>query len=359
MSTEHRLALTYAQARDEVVAASERAGAELTAFPHPQRGREGEELAIDVVTVGAEDAESVVAIVSGTHGVEGYAGSALQRWWLDERAGTLPAGVRVVIVHALNPVGFSWVRRVNEDNVDLNRNFVDWSKPLPDDAGYDQIADLLVPTDWSEESQASSTNGLLEVAGTVGMDRFQHMVSSGQYTHPTGLFHGGSGPVWSHRWAAQHLAELTGPAKRLCVIDLHTGLGPWGYGELISVDEVGSAPYERGTAWWGDVRSMSDDESVSADLSGDWLSAVPGWVPDAETTTIAIEYGTVDVISVLQSLRADAWLHAHGDPSSDVAAEIRSQVRAAFVDDDPAWLETITGRFDEVASAAIDALTSA
>lgn len=261
------------------------------------------------------------------------------------------------MVHALNPVGFSWVRRVNEDNVDLNRNFVDWTQPPPTNDGYGQIADLLVPTDWSEQSRAATTNALLEVAGDVGMERFQELVSSGQYDHPTGIFHGGTGPVWSHRWAVAHLPEIVGSAQRLCVIDLHTGLGPWGHGELISVDDVGSDAYERGTAWWGDVRSMRDGESVSADLYGDWLSALPAWVPEAETTTIAIEYGTVDVVTVLQSLRADAWLHAHGDPTSESAPEIRAQVRAAFVDDDPAWLATVIERFDDIASAAISALS--
>ena len=355
MTIEHQLPPTYAQARAEVLAAASRRGAEVTSFPHPATGREGEELAIDVATVGPDDADSVVVIVSGTHGVEGYAGSALQRWWLDERADELPAGVRVVIIHALNPVGFSWVRRVNEDNVDLNRNFVDWSQTPPSNDGYTEIADLLVPTEWDEATQAETTNALLEVAGAVGIERFQEMVSSGQYDHPTGIFHGGSGPVWSHRWAAEHLPEIVGTARRLCLLDLHTGLGPWGHGELISVDEIGSDAYDRGTAWWGDVRSMSDGESVSADLSGDWLRALPTWVPDIEVTAVAIEYGTVDVITVLQSLRADAWLHAHGDPTADSAAAIRAQVRAAFVDDDPAWLAAVIARFDEVSAAAIEA----
>ena len=358
MTTERRLAPTYETARRDVLAAATRAGAEVTSFPHPESGREGEELAIDVIEVGPDDAGSVVVIVSGTHGVEGYAGSALQHWWLDERSATMPEGVRVVIVHALNPVGFSWVRRVNEDNVDLNRNFVDWSKPPPTNNGYREIADLLVPADWSEGSQAATTSALMEVAGTVGLERFQEMVSSGQYDHPTGVFHGGSGPVWSHRWAAEHIPEIVGSATRLCLIDLHTGLGPWGHGELISVDEAGSAAHERSTAWWGDVRTMGAEGSVSAELSGDWLSAVPGWVADAEVTTIAIEYGTVDVITVLQSLRADAWLHAHGDPTSGGAADIRAQVRAAFVDDDPAWLSTITDRFDEVSTTAITTLAN-
>ena len=60
----------------------------------------------------------------------------------------------------------------------------------------------------------------------------------------------------------------------------------------------------------------------------------------------------------LQSLRADAWLHAHSDPNGPDAEAIRSQVRAAFADDDPAWLATLIERFDEVASAALAALTA-
>ncbi len=296
-------------------------------------------------------------IVSGTHGVEGYAGSALQRWWLDERADTRPAAVRIALVHALNPVGFSWVRRVNEDNVDLNRNFVDWSSP-PRNEGYGDIADLLVPTAWDAATQESTTNALLEVAGEVGLDRFQEIVSGGQYDHPTGIFHGGSRPVWSHRWIESHLPEIVGGAQRLGVIDLHTGLGPWGHGELISHEAGGDPGYERGTEWWGEVRSMRDGESVSASLEGDWLAAVDEWVPGVEVTSAALEFGTVDTITVLQSLRADAWLHANGDPTGPESAEIRAQVRAAFADDDPAWLAMLIERFDDVASAALTALAA-
>jgi hypothetical protein len=352
-----RLAATYGEARDAIQAAGTRAGVDITAFPHPSPGRLGEELAIDVLTSGPDDAGSVLVIVSGTHGVEGYAGSALQRWWLDERAETRPDDVRIAIVHALNPVGFSWVRRVNEDNVDLNRNFVDCTSPPRNDA-YGEIADLLVPLEWDESTQEATTTALLEEAGRVGFDRFQEVVSGGQYEHPTGIFHGGSGPVWSHRWLASHLPEIVGSARRLGIIDLHTGLGPSGHGELISHEASGDQGYDRGTTWWGEVRSMRDGESVSASLEGDWLAAVEQWVPDVEITAAALEFGTVDTVTVLQSLRADAWLHAHGDPNGSEAGAIRAQVRAAFADDDPAWLATLIERFDQVASAALTALTA-
>ena len=103
---------------------------------------------------------------------------------------------------------------------------------------------------------------------------------------------------------------------------------------------------------------MGDGESVSAELSGDWLGAIQAMVPDVEVTAAALEYGTVDMVTVLQSLRADAWMHAHGDPTGSDAAAIRDQVRAAFLDDDPSWLATIITRFDEVADGAVRALGS-
>ena len=353
---------TYASARRRFLGAADRAGAAVTAFPHPTTGLEGEELAIDVARLGDDAATSVLLIVSATHGVEGYAGSALQAWWLDARSRPVMHSVtggrtRVVMIHGFNPVGFSWVRRVNEDNVDLNRNFVDWpTRPRND--GYAEIAELLVPPVWTEQSLASTTAALMAVAGDVGLERFQQIVSGGQYDHPTGIFYGGDGPVWSNRWLAEHLAGFVGSATRLGVIDLHTGLGEWGHAELISHEEVGDPGYVRGSKWWGEVRSMVDGESVSATLTGDWLGAIEAMLPRVEVTAAALEFGTVDVISVLQALRADAWLHAHGDPTSGSAATVREQVRAAFADDDPAWLAAITDRFDEVTVRALDGLTT-
>jgi hypothetical protein len=93
---------------------------------------------------------------------------------------------------------------------------------------------------------------------------------------------------------------------------------------------------------------MHGGDSVSARLTGDWLEAVQRYCPQAEVTAAALEFGTVDPISVLQALRADAWLHAHGDPTAAAAAEVRAQVRAAFADDDPAWLDAVWARFLQV-----------
>ncbi|HSL74771.1 MAG TPA: M14 family metallopeptidase [Ilumatobacteraceae bacterium] len=352
---EHRqgLAASYQESRERFLDAARAAGASIHSWPHPMTGIDGEELAVDVAVLGPSDATAVLLVVSGTHGVEGFTGSALQHRWLTARAAELPAGVRVVLLHAFNPYGFSWVRRVNEDNVDLNRNFVDWEQPPPANEDYGGIAHLLVPDRWDDDTQQSTTLQLLAYAEEVGFARLQEVVSGGQYTHPTGIFHGGSGPVWSHRWLRAHLPELVGGATTLVIVDLHTGLGPWGHGELISHEGRDDPGYQRGCEWWGDVRSMRDGESVSANLTGDWLAAVGSMVPGVEVTAVALEYGTVDTISVLQALRADAVLHASGAERHDGADTVRAQVRAAFADDDPAWFDAVGARFDEVITATL------
>ena len=351
------LSRSYADARAAFLDAAATAGARIESFANPRTGLSGEELSVDVAEVGPADADGVVIVVSGTHGVEGYLGSALQRHHLETYDSDREHGPAIVFVHALNPYGFSWVRRVNEDNVDLNRNFVDWSQPLPTNDGYADLAEALVPSDWSAETQERTLLELMGLMETLGMEQLQQIVSSGQYDHPTGVFYGGTGPTWSNEWLRGFMARRLDGVRRAAIIDLHTGLGPWGHGELISSERPGSDTFERQQAWWGDVISMNDDASVSATLEGDWLGAAHDFAPGTEITGVAIEYGTVDIITVLQSLRADAVLHGHRDPTADDASEVRDQVRAAFLDDDPAWLETCLPRYHSVVTAALEHLT--
>lgn len=348
---------TYRDARRAFLEAARGTGARITTTAHPSRGIDDEDLAVDVAEVGPPDADDVVVVVSGTHGVEGYLGSALQTQHLEALAGSDAVGPTILFVHALNPYGFSWVRRVNEDNVDLNRNFIDWSLPPVANPEYAELADTFVPADWSDETQEQTLLVLAAKLEEVGIARLQQIVSGGQYTHATGVFYGGAGPVWSNDWLQRYLRDRLAGVARAAIIDLHTGLGPWGHGELISSEAPGTPLYERQIAWWGDVTSLHDGSSVSAELSGDWLAAAPSFAPGTEVTGIAIEYGTVDSISVLQSLRADAVLHASGDPTAPEAAAIRAQVRAAFADDDPTWLATCADRYQAVIKATLAALS--
>src|SRR5205823_5190293 len=114
-------------ARRRFRAAAAALGARLEAFPTPAAGPDGEplDLTIDAAVHGAERPRRVVLLTSGLHGVEGLVGSAVQVAVLDRLAGRQPPpDTAVVLLHALCPYGFDQLRRANEDNVDLNRNFL-------------------------------------------------------------------------------------------------------------------------------------------------------------------------------------------------------------------------------------------
>lgn len=348
----------YSEARRRFLAAADGAGARVASVVHPLTGPSGEALATDVAVLGRPGAPARLLVVSGTHGVEGFAGSACQEAWLSRSGGSGPgADLAVVLVHAINPYGFAWIRRVNEDNVDLNRNCVDFARPLPVNPGYDELADALVPAEWDESTQATSNERLLAFAAAHGFDALQAAVSVGQYRHPEGVFFGGERPVWSQRTLGAIVREHLGGANRVGVLDLHTGLGPHGVGELIASHPDASGR-DRLARWYGedDFTVPSEGSSVSADVRGDVLDAIEGWLPDAEVTGVAVEWGTVDIVEVSTALRADAWLHAHGDPRGAEAAPIKQQLRDAFAPTDPAWLTSVRDRFDQIETATVTGL---
>ena len=110
-------------------------------------GPRGETLSTDVATVGPTDAQKRLVLVSGTHGVEGFYGSDSQIALLDNlRDHALPEDTCVVLVHLVNPWGTAWLRRVNEDNADVNRNYIDFTQEPPANTRIRNVArDLFVP----------------------------------------------------------------------------------------------------------------------------------------------------------------------------------------------------------------------
>jgi hypothetical protein len=351
-----KLAPDYASARTAFLDAASSAGAVAAAYPHPDRGPDDGPIATDVAVLGAPDAPNRLLVVSGTHGVEGFAGSLCQSTWMRDGV-ELPADLAVVLVHAINPYGFAWVRRVNEDNVDLNRNCIDFAAGLPENPGYDELAGALVPEQWDDATQAQTADELLAYAATHGFDGLQTAVSAGQYRHPRGIFFGGDAPVWSQRTLESIVRTHLADAARVAVLDLHTGLGPHGVGELIA-SHPDAAGKERLRACFDDFTIPSEGTSVSADVQGDVLDAIEAWLPGVAVAGVAIEWGTVDIIEVSTALRADAWLHGYSDPRGPRARAVKEQLRAAFAPDDPGWADRVVERFVGVRDRAIAGLRS-
>jgi hypothetical protein len=249
------------------------------------------------------------------------------------------------LIHAINPYGFAWLRRVTHENVDLNRNWVDFNQPLPQNTAYDALADAICPADWSEESQSRSNALLAEYGAQHGKAALQGVFQGGQYRHPNGIFYGGSSPTWSRQIQTRIFSEYLQRAARVAIIDCHTGLGPWGFGERIALSPSAGAAFDRATRWYGkEVTRPGDATSASAPIVGDGLTASFKLLPHAEVTAMALEFGTLPVESVLQALRADAWLHTHGKLDSSQGRAIKAQLRAAFYGDAGDWKGMIAGQ---------------
>ena len=334
----------YLEARQAFLAAAQFAGAEVESFLNPNSEKEGVQLFTDVALLGPEDAENILLLMSGTHGVEGLGGSGIQVGLMREGlSGGLKPNTRLVMIHAVNPYGFANMRRFNEDNVDLNRNFVDHSGVYPENKEYDQLADLLAPRSFSTLANVFAALQFLWCRLRYGQASLQHAVTQGQYSHPHGLFYGGRFPCWSnrilHAIGERHLLH----AARVVVIDLHTGLGPYGYGEVILNDSEDDPAYRRAVTWWGAerVKSTLEGGSVSAHLSGTVRLAFSRMLPDAELTAVGLEFGTLPLMEVFKAIRAENWLYQHGGADHPDAVKIKQQLIRAFYPNDELWKQQV------------------
>lgn len=345
----------YFAARANFLAAANAAGLFVESFANPRTGPGERPLYCDVARLGPADARRWLVAQSATHGAEGFVGSAAQISFL-RRNLDLPAGVGVLLVHAINPFGFAWLKRVNEDNVDINRNHIDHAAGHPANALYDEAADLLVPRDWFGAGRARAEAALKAFVAKHGPNAIP-LACSGQYNHPKGIFYGGIGPVWSndviHKIAERHLLR----AELVAFVDFHTGLGPYGHGEAICYHAPGTAAFDFGRLAYGaGMTSPHVGNSASPMNKGKTGYGYEAALPAAVVSCITLEFGTFDPDSVIETIRADAWVDAYGDRNSDEARQITASLRRAFYPDEDNWRGLTALRSQEVLDQALAAL---
>jgi len=359
MTTPYSFSVNYQQARQKFITAARIAGTEVDSFENTCSGVGGAGLFTDVASIGRSRAENVLVLMSGTHGVEGFAGSAIQSGLLNAGvAETLGPNVRLLMVHAINPYGFAFLRRSNEDNVDVNRNFVDHDKPYPVNREYDRISRVIAPRSISAPANLWMILRFLWFRLIRGNEKLQQAVTQGQYTHPDGLFFGGHSVTWSNQTLHKIVSRYLAGAARVVVIDLHTGLGPYGQGEIILSDTEHDPAYSRAVAWWGEerVKSTENGESVSSCLSGTVKLAFTGNLTGAEITAVGLEFGTSPPMQVFKALREENWLHHHVGEDHQEAARIKQQFLKMFYPDDDWWKRGVWEQGELVVRQALASL---
>ncbi len=331
----------YIAARDRFRALAAARGFLLEAYSIGREGPSGEDLTIDAAILGDERPERAVVVSSGLHGVEGFFGSAVQTALLEGELAegwSPPLGSALVLLHALDPYGVAWIRRFNEDNVDLNRNFlVDGEAYQGSPVHYAELNGLLNPEGAPGGLDLFWPRALWAIL-RHGMPEMKQAVAGGQYDYPRGLFFGGHEPSRTQRILAKHLPRWIGDSGPVLHVDFHTGLGPWATYQLLLEPGLGPRRLARLEAQFGaEIIQPADPNGIAYNTRGDLGSWCQAMHLCGDYDFLCAEFGTYPALHVLAALRAENRAHHWVAPDDPATRQAKRRLMEVFVPADPCW----------------------
>jgi hypothetical protein len=324
------------------------------------KGPEAEELAIDIAVIGSLDSGKAIISSSGVHGVEGYPGSAIQLSIMDKLAKSEPFDDHgVIFIHAVNPYGMAWWRRFNENNVDLNRNFLrldELYSGVPD--GYEAVKDFINPKTVPKKNEYSFNIRALLLILKYGYPNLKQAVAEGQYQYPAAIQYGGSklekGPSMLIDWLNANLVQV----KQIFAIDHHTGLGPSGHDTLLLPLELRNKDFDKFVElqqlFPGHIELLSKT-GVGYEIKGDIHQGLVNRFPGISWTYLTQEFGTFKSIKVIRANRDENRWTQWGDYVDEAGAKShwsRLNLLRMFNPNDAIWQDKIVSRGNAVFESA-------
>lgn len=320
-------------------------------LPLNLKGPQNEDLIIDVAVIGSLESENLLLYSSGIHGVEGFAGSAIQLSVLDQiKNQSSFSNYCIVFIHIINPYGMAFYRRVNESNVDLNRNFLTKHEGEPE--GYKLIDKFLNPKTIPNRFDLFFLIQGFMILMKYGFTNVKQWFAQGQYTRPQSLQFGGdkiqAGPELLLNWLKINLKNI----KKAFGIDLHTGLGPSGYDTILVPDDIDSNDYQTLQDLFGDhVVGLDPSNSVGYRITGDIHSGIIEQFSSIKWLCITQEFGTFGPTTVFKNLRAEnRWTQNNKlqDEEEILNHWSRNNLLNTFNPEDSIWQEKLINRGNAV-----------
>jgi len=333
---------TYELARYRFIAAACAAGARMDELHLDVKGPTGAPLAIEIAWFGIENPSRIVIHSSGIHGVEGFAGSAVQLALLESKP-DIPADGALVLVHCLNPYGMAWLRRTNEHNVDINRNFIlDANNRTGAAAAYRELDSLLNPAQLPPGPDLFYLHALRSIL-RYGLPALKQAIAEGQFEFPKGLFFGGNefekGPLLYLAWLSYHVKS----ARRVFAIDVHTGLGKWGEEALYFRSGQDQAKGAARLAESLGKNVITDAVANGAyEIRGMLSEVFPMLEPKPEWSFVLQEFGTYPVLKVINALRKEnVWYH---QGIRDIGHPCRQHLKEMLAPASRKWRDSVVER---------------
>jgi hypothetical protein len=332
---------TTTEAGDKFVDAARGAGAAHERIQHRLSGPGGEPLCVDVAQLGPAGTAAALLVLSGTHGVEGFAGSAIQTALLRRHVG-LPDHTMLLLVHLINPWGMAWNRREDDENIDLFRNLLYLDNPVTPDPLFDVVDDAMDLANFPQHTPEREMRVREQlVARYGGPQRLIAAIRRGQHHRPKSMSYHGDHASWSRQVLRDVLTRRLAGCRRLAVLDIHTGFGAYGGALVMTYDPPGDRRHERIRRWFdGDVYVPGDDADIPPHARSPY-GFIEEWVPGIDVTAAIIEFGTFPPDDYRDVFPANHYHHVYGDPRSPDGLRVGERYRRYFYPDEPAWQTSV------------------
>lgn len=351
----------YKEARINFFNKAKKSGSIIKSYSHPNlNGLLGEVLAIDTAWLGPNDAENVLLTICGTHGQEGFAGSAVQSEWLANHSkDKLPPNYAVLFIHAANPYGFSYLSRTTENNVDLNRNFIEGQHFSEESELSIKVHKALQLGSPKGPELDSILDKISMLSRGFGQSEITNIVTKGQYSFPNSIGYGGSMKEWSNLTLSHIWQTELAKSKQVTIIDWHTGLGQYGKPFLLCFDDKDSAEFKLAHSYWGKCQSEINEgfaSNTQPDYRGLLITACQSTVREMGVKAVGavIEFGTYSNMEMLSALLIDNWIRTHGENcNSEKTLQLRNKALQLFCPDDATWQNGVIKQGCELIDNAI------
>lgn len=279
-----------------------------------------------IQTKGPMTAPNLIVILSGLHGIEGYVGSALQSKMIEQDLDPKNTNTDYLFIHALNPYGFKNNRRVNRDNIDLNRNFVLEDKDYQQkNKAYAEINPFLNPTEAANLNFFSRTGFIFSAVKLIlqySLETLREAILKGQYEFKDGLYFGGSNYQYQKNFIDDIALHTFSKYKNVFTLDLHTGYGQKNKLHILA-DSMKQPSAPQLNAIFTEDRIDYGDKKKFYRTTGDLITYLGSKsTPTTQVIGATFEFGTLDsqkTLGSIESLRRMVLENQNNHHKSDTA----------------------------------------
>ena len=333
---------------------------------------EEEGLYIDTLYLPSKTEQTnLVVLTTGVHGIEGYIGSVmLDVFWEEIYPQIDKENTGILVIANVNPYGMKYHRRYNENNVDLNRNFIiDWNSfDMSVNKDYPKVDTFLGPQKKMNNAfwhEAAFYTSLAKEVVANGADSISNALLGGQYEFPQGVYYGGAGDEKSTTYV-KDVFEWTltdSNYENVVHIDVHSGYGPR-YNMVIfnSVYETMNEAETKALFGYDNVISY-DSESfypTTGDTTDFYYRLWEKMKSDAELFSTCFEFGTIgdsfldSIISMKYTIEENQnhWYPSENKIMNEV---VKERYQELFYPTEKEWREKTVADFAAACKGVLNA----